>query len=98
MGRPSRCCSIILAQRPPMGRFVAVADAGGRVLARSPVFRLKRAKEDTGITPPDALQALVEELIAAGWRKTGAGRAPWELQFERMPQGAVTPRASPPRA
>jgi hypothetical protein len=81
-----------------MGRFVAVADAGGRVLARSPAFKLKRAEDDTGPTPPEALRALVEELTAAGWRKTGAGRAPWELRFGRQPQDAVTRRASPPRA
>jgi len=81
-----------------MGRFVAVADIGRRVLARSPAFLLKRTDTDTGPTPPEALRTLVEELTAAGWRKTGAGRAPWELRFDRHAQDAVTHRASPPRA
>jgi hypothetical protein len=95
--RPPSGCSIKLSKRPPMGRFVASSDAG-RVLARSPVFKLKRDESDDGLTPPDALRALVEELTSAGWRKTGAGRAPWELRFERDPEPAVRRRASPPRA
>jgi hypothetical protein len=95
--RAPATCSIKLGRRPPMGRFVAVA-AGGRIVARSPVFKLKRTDDDTGTTPPEALRTLVAELTAAGWRKTGTGRAPWELQFEREPQGTVTRRASPPRA
>jgi hypothetical protein len=94
--RPASC-TIKLGRRPPLGRFVAVA-AGGRVLARSPVFRLKRSEHDNGPSPPEALGALVEELTAAGWRKTAVGRTPWDLRFEREPQDAVTRRASPPRA
>lgn len=90
-------CSIKLGRRPPMGRFVAVA-AGGRIVARSPIFQLKRTDDDTAPTPPEALRTLVAELTAAGWRKTGSGRAPWDLSFEREPQRAVTRRASPPRA
>jgi hypothetical protein len=95
-GAPATC-SIKLGRRPPMGRFVAVA-AGGRIVARSPVFKLKRTEDDTGPTPPEALRTLVAELTAAGWRKTGSGRTPWDLRFEREPQGTVTRRASPPRA
>jgi hypothetical protein len=96
--RASDRCSIKLTKRPPLGRFVAVGDEAGQALARSPVFKLRRDTDDTGPTPPEALRELVDELLAAGWRKTGAGRAPWELRFERVPRGAVTPRASPPRA
>jgi hypothetical protein len=91
-------CSIKLAKRPPLGRFVATADSGNRIVARSPAFKLKRDDDDSGLSPPDALRTLVEELAAAGWRKTGAGRAPWELRFERQLEGAVTRHASPPRA
>jgi hypothetical protein len=94
--RPATC-TIKLGRRPPLGRFVAVA-AAGRVIARSPVFRLRRSEYDNGPSPPEALRALVEELTAAGWRKTAVGRTPWDLRFEREPQDAVTRRASPPRA
>ena len=94
---PPLTCAIKLGRRPPMGRFVAVA-AGGQVLARSPVFKLKRTDDDAGPTPPEALHTLVEELTAAGWRNTAAGRTPWDLRFEREPQGTVTRPASPPRA
>jgi len=81
-----------------MARFVATGDEDGPIIARSPVFRLYGGARYPGPRPPDALRELVEELTAAGWRKTGAGRAPWDLQFERQREAAVTRRASPPRA
>jgi hypothetical protein len=94
---PGRC-SIKLSRRPPLSRFAAIADTGDRVLAWSPVFSLKREEGERGPSAPEALRVLVEELTAAGWRMTGAGRDPWDLHFEREPEGAVTPRADPPRA
>jgi hypothetical protein len=94
---PGRC-SIKLSRRPPLGRFAAIADTGDRVLAWSPVFTLKREAGERGPSAPEALRALVEELTATGWRKTGAGREPWDLHFERQPEGAVTRRADPPHA
>ena len=93
---PGRC-AITLAKRPPLGRFVAIDDGSGQVVARSPVFKLKRAPGEDALRPPDALQTLVDELTAAGWHKTGTGRSPWELQFE-LPAGALMRHASPPRA
>jgi hypothetical protein len=94
---PGRC-SIKLSKRPPMGRFAAIADTGDRVLAWSPVFKLGPEEGENRPSPPEALGALVDELTAAGWRKTGAGRAPWDLHFERQPQGVVTRHGGPPHA
>jgi hypothetical protein len=53
------------------------------VLARSPYFRVKRDDAQPGLDAPSALRALVAELTADGWTQTGAGRAPWDLRFER---------------
>ena len=93
---PGRC-SIKLVKRSPLGRFVALDDDTGRLLARSPVFKLERAEGDEGPSPREALAMFVEELTAAGWRRTGVGPSPWELRFERQPE-ALTRRANPPRA
>ena len=66
--------------------FFASPCDGGPVLARSPPFRI-RADGDPGLGAPDALRALVEQLTAAGWQQTGAGRTSWDLLFERRATG-----------
>jgi hypothetical protein len=77
-------CRIRLHNRSIKAHFYAVPVAGGPVLARSPDF-----------SAPEALRALVDELTAAGWRQTGAGRAPWDLRFEHV--DAVQEPAGPRR-
>jgi hypothetical protein len=80
-----------------VGHYVALDDETGRVLARSPAFKLERAPGDEGPGPRDALRAIVEELASTGWRRTAGGRATWELWPEPQPE-AVTRGAGPPRA
>jgi hypothetical protein len=72
-----------LHNRSIKAHFFAVPYDGGPVLARSPYFKIGRTGDDAGLSAPEALRALVNELTAAGWRQTGAGRAPWDLRFER---------------
>jgi hypothetical protein len=83
---PVETCTIKLHDRHVNAHFFAILCDGGPVLARSPPFRI-RADGDPGLGAPDALRALVEQLTAAGWRQTGAGRTPWDLRFERRAAG-----------
>jgi hypothetical protein len=76
-------CRIKLHNRSIKAHFYAVASEGGPVLARSPYFKIRRAEDDPGLSAPEALRALVDQLTVAGWRQTSAGRAPWDLRFER---------------
>ena len=76
-------CRIKFHNRPIRTHFYAVPHDGGPVLARSPYFKLDRGEGDSGPTAPEALRALVEELIALGWQQTGVGSAPWDLRFQR---------------
>ena len=62
--------------------FYAVTEDGTTVVARSPYFRVDR-KNEHGLDAPTALRALIDELRTAGWTQIGAGRAPWDLRFER---------------
>jgi hypothetical protein len=86
-------CRISLRTRERTGRFDAVPDHGGRVLAHSPDFRLRRAPGDPDVSPPEALDLLVEQLEGAGWHRTGAGPKPWDLRFERELQAAASKRS-----
>jgi len=79
----SDTCEVKLHSRSSKAHFFAVPTDGGPVLARSPDFSIGHAVGDSGLTARDALRALVDELTAAGWRQTGAGRAPWDLRFRR---------------
>jgi hypothetical protein len=90
----SETCRIKLHNSPVNAQFFAVPFDGGPVLARSPCFKIGRAEGEPGLSAPDALRALVDELVGAGWRQTGSGRAPWDLRFERgsAAQQRVTPR------
>jgi hypothetical protein len=76
-------CRIRLHNRSIKAHFFAVPYDGGPVFARSPYFKIRRAEDEPGVSAPEALRALVDELTAAGWRQTSAGRAPWDLRFER---------------
>jgi hypothetical protein len=76
-------CRIRLHNRSIKAHFFAVPYDGGPVLARSPYFKIRRAEDEPGVSAPEALRALVDELTAAGWRQTSAGRVPWDLRFER---------------
>jgi hypothetical protein len=76
-------CRIRLHNRSIKAHFFAVPYDGGPVLARSPYFKIRRAEDEPGVSAPEALRSLVDDLTAAGWRQTSAGRAPWDLRFER---------------
>ena len=86
-------CRIRLHNRPIKSHFYAVPYDGGPVLARSPYFKLEGARGDSGLSAPEALHMLVEELRESGWQQIGSGRAPWDLRFERA--GAVHETAAP---
>jgi hypothetical protein len=82
-------CRIKLHNRSIRAHFFAVPYEGGPVIARSPYFTIRRADGEPGLSAPEALRALVDELTAAGWYQTAAGRAPWDLRFTH---GAPAPR------
>jgi hypothetical protein len=84
-------CEIRFHNRAVRAHFYAVAGDGARVIARSPYFRVGRAGDEPGISAPAALEALVGELSAAGWRQTAVGRVPWDLEFGRS---AARPHAA----
>jgi hypothetical protein len=90
-------CRVKLHNRSIKAHFYAVAYEGGPVLARSPYFKIRRADDDPGLSAPEALRALVDQLTIAGWRQTSAGRAPWDLRFERDAslREPAEPRRSP---
>jgi hypothetical protein len=82
-------CEIKLHSRSIRTHFFAVPYDGGPVIARSPYFRVGGSEGEPGLSAPQALSVLVDELAASGWRQTGAGRAPWDLRFERVQQAAA---------
>jgi hypothetical protein len=75
-------CTIRLARREGRGRFVAV-DADGATVARSPIFRLDDPAGGEGYSAPDALDELIGELAAAGWRQSAKGKRPWDVRMQR---------------
>lgn len=89
----STTCRIELHNSSIRPHFYAVPSPGGPVIARSPYFRIGHTEGGPGLSAPEALRALVEHLTAAGWRQTGAGRTPWDLQFDRR---AEAPRPLAP--
>jgi hypothetical protein len=86
-------CRIELHNRSIRAHFYAVPYPSGPVIARSPYFKIGHTEGDRGLSAPEALRALVEQLTVGGWRQTGAGRTPWDLQFER---GVDAPRPLAP--
>jgi hypothetical protein len=76
-------CRIKFHSNATKAHFFAVAYDGGQVIARSAYFKVRRAEDEPGLSPPEALRGLVDELTAAGWRQTGTGRVPWDLRFQR---------------
>jgi hypothetical protein len=85
-------CEIKLHSRSIKTHFFAVPHDGGPVIARSPYFRVGGSEGEPRLSAPQALSVLVDELAASGWRQTGAGRAPWDLRFERVQQAAAPRR------
>jgi len=78
------CIVVLAADDGDDHHFYAVAEEGGGAVARSPVFRARRSAGvmESGAAR-DALQALVTNLLAAGWQVVGRDDDPWALRFRR---------------
>ena len=64
--------------------FFAEHGGDAEPIARSPVFRARRAGTVMeSAAARDALQVLVTSLLAAGWQVVGRDDEPWALRLRR---------------